>query len=154
VTAPQWDSTQQYYPPVLGPDPEWLAQVFLTPLLPETTVATKLPQPAAMQATLQNFMRVEAGDTVPVLEVFGTLYDTTFLMHSYSPDEVVASKNSGDAVAYASSVTGRTISGWYIQRVMSVIGGRRLSDPLVPSNIVRYRSAVTWRVVGHAPTKT
>jgi hypothetical protein len=152
VTVPQWNPATQYYPPVLPPDPEWLAQVFLTPILPSATIATKLPQPAAMQATLQNFVRIEAGDTAPIMSIFGVLYNTTWLAHCYDPNEIVASQNTQTLIAWAMSAAAQTFSGWYVNRVVGIAGGRRLSDPLVPENIVRYRTAVTWEVAGQPPT--
>jgi hypothetical protein len=152
MSAPQWNPAEQYYPPVLPPDPEWLATYCLTALLPTATIATKLPQPAAMQTTLANFVRVEAGDTVPVMSVFGALYNTTFIAHCYDPDEIVAQQNTQALIAFAVSATAQTFSGWYVNKVIGIAGGRRLVDPLVPENIVRYRTAVTWEVVGQAPT--
>jgi hypothetical protein len=155
VTAPQ----QGYYPPVLPPDPEWLAEAFLTPVLAAlpgfdaaVPVVTKLPSPDALQATLTGIMRVEAGDTHWLKGLWGAAFDTAFLMHAYSPDEDQAAEISRNAIAHVSSVTGLTIVGWYVVDVCSVIGGRRLDDPDVPENIVRYRSAVVWRVAGHPLT--
>lgn len=144
-------SSPQYYQVVLPPDPEWLAQIFLSPILSPTPVATRLPPPADLQASLQGFVRVEAGDVSPCMDVWGAAYDMTFLMHSYSPNEMQAAQHSQVAIGNAMAATGITVSGWYIVKVVSVIGGRRLDDPDVPLNIVRYRSAVTWRVAGQLP---
>lgn len=153
MNAPQWNPATQYYPPVQAPDAEWLGQAFCTPILTPTPVGTKLPSPTALQATLQGFMRIEAGDVSWVREVWGAAWDVTFLMHSYSPNEVQASQNSTTAISYAAAATGTTVAGWFIADVLTVVGGRRLSDPDVPLNVVRYRSAVTWRVAGQPPTK-
>jgi hypothetical protein len=151
VTAPQ----QGYYPPVLPPDPEWLAEAFLTPVLAALPgfdgpipVVTRLPSPDDLSATLTGIMRVEAGDTHWLPSLWGAAFDTSFLMHAYSPNEDQAAVISRNAIAHTSSATGLTIVSWYVVDVCSVIGGRRLSDPDVPENIVRYRSAVTWRVAG------
>jgi hypothetical protein len=151
VTLPQWNPATQYFQPVIGPDPEWLGTYFLTPILSTATIATKLPPPLDMQTTLQNFVRVEAGDSVPNMAVHGATYNVTWLAHCYDPNEVVARNNTDLLIAQAMSVGGQTLSGWYIQCVVAVVGGRRLDDPLVPANIVRYRTAVTWEVQGHAP---
>ena len=76
-----------------------------------------------MQATLQNFVRVEAGDTVPKMDVFGTLYNTTWLAHCYDPNEIVAAQNTQTLIAWAMSATATTISGWYINCVVGISGG-------------------------------
>jgi hypothetical protein len=140
----------QYYQAVLPADIEWLAQAFLTPILAPTPVKTRMPPPIAsvMDVGVNGLMRIEAGDAVPVPSTWGAAYDISFLMHAYSDDEVQASLISRTAIAHVSSVTGLTIVGWYIVDVPTVVGGRRLTDPLVPTDLVRYRSAVTWRVAG------
>lgn len=146
MTAPQG-----YYEVVLPPDIEWLATVFLTPILNPTKVGTRMPVPANSSVdagSLDGFMRIEAGDAVPVTSTWGAAYDVSFLMHAYSDNEVQASLISRKAGANVCAATGLTVSGWYIVDVPSFSGGRRLFDPEVPSNLVRYRSAVTWRVAG------
>jgi len=140
-----------YYQVVMGPDIEWLPIFFLTPILAPTLVADRMPTPGTADddsASENGFMRIEAGDSHPVASTYGAAYDCSFLMHAYHDDEVVASQISRTAVANVAAVTGQTISGWYIVSVLSVVGGRRLTDPEVPTNLVRYRSAVTWRVAG------
>lgn len=151
MTVPQWNPAQQYYPPVIGPDPEWMAQYFTQLVLPGAAVATKLPPPENMQATLQNFVRIESADLSPIMTEFGTAYHVSWLTHCYDPNEIVAMNNTRTFIAQAMSVAGQTISGWFIKSVVSVVGGRRLADPLVPENIVRYRTAVIWEVPGQAP---
>jgi len=154
VTAPQG-----YYPPILPPDPEFLAQAFLTPLLSTlpgfdapVPVVTKLPSPAALQASLTGIVRAEAADTHWIPGLWGAAYDTNFLLHCYSPNEDQASEISRNAIAHCAAATGLTIVSWHIVDVCNVIGGRRLVDPDVPENVVRYRSAITWRVAGHPLT--
>jgi hypothetical protein len=141
-------SPQQYYPVVLPPGPEWLATAFLTPKLAPTPVVTRMPILAPGVAVLPTLMRVEAADTVRCPSLWGAAYDVSFLMHAYSPSEIEAEQLSTLAIAQVSAVTGTTIVGWYIVEVMTVVGGRRLSDPEVPADLVRYRSAVTWKVAG------
>jgi hypothetical protein len=154
-TPLQWNPAKQYYQPTKPPPPEWIAQAFLTPLLNPCPVATRLPMNLdSDEAMVNGFMRVEAGDTVRIKDLAGAAWNISFLMHAYSPNEAQAEDISGTAIGYASAATGLTVVGWYIVCVETVIGGRRLDDPLVPSNIVRYRSAVTWRVSGLAPTIT
>lgn len=142
-------SAPQYYPVVLPPPPEWLSTAFLTPKLFPTPVKTRMPILAPGVSVLPTMLRVEAGDTVRCADLYGAAWDMSFLMHAYSPDENEAEALSGLAIAQVSAVTGTTIIGWYIVNVITVIGGRRLTDPEVPRDIVRYRSAVTWRVAGH-----
>lgn len=151
MTAPQWNRQTQYYPPVLAPDIEWLAQAFFTPLL-TVPIATRLPQPAAMAASFPAILRVESGNVDPCMDVYGTAWNASFLMHSYSIDEIEASEVSRNALAYAISTAGTSILGWYVIRVVNVVGSRRLDDPDVPLNVVRYRSAITWRIAGQQAT--
>lgn len=141
-------SPAQYYPVVLPPPTEWVATAFLTPKLQPVPVVTRLPILAPGVSVLPTTMRVEAGDTVRCPGLWGAAYDMTFLMHAYSPDEIAAEALSQLAIGQVSATTGITIVGWYVVEVVSVIGGRRLSDPEVPKDIVRYRSAVTWKVAG------
>jgi hypothetical protein len=154
VTAPQ-----QYYQPTLPPDPEFLAQAFLTPLLSAlpgfdapVPVVTRLPSPEALQATLTGIVRTEAADTHWIPGLWGAAYNTGFLLHCYSPNEDQASMISRNVIAQCAAATGLVVVGWHIIDVCNVIGGRRLFDPDVPENIVRYRSAVTWRVAGQPLT--
>jgi hypothetical protein len=144
----------QYFPVVLPPDPEFLAQAFLTPLLAAlpgfdapVPVVTRLPSPEALQASLTGTVRTEAADTHWIPSLWG-VYDTSFLLHCYSPNEDQASEISRTAIAQCAAATGQTIVGFYVVNVISVIGGRRLFDPDVPEGIVRYRSATSWRVSG------
>src|SRR5882724_2305535 len=126
---------QGYYPPVLPPDPEWLGQAFLTPILTPTPVATRLPSPTDLQVSLPGFMRIEAGDTNKVPDVYGAAWDVTFLMHAYHPDEVQAAQIRDRSIACVCAATGLIVVGWYIVSVPNFVGGRRLTDPLVPASI-------------------
>ena len=138
----------QIYPAVLPADIEMLAQVYLTTILSPTPVATRMPSPLNTDDTVHGFMRIEAGDAVPIY--YGAAYDISFLMHAYSDVEDQASLISRTAIANVAAMTGQSIAGWYIVQVPTVVGGQRLHDPNVPSpGLIRYRSAVTWRVQGH-----
>lgn len=152
MTTPQWDRGAQYYPPVLGPDIEWLAQAFYTPLQAPTPVRTRLPDVKSNEDTIHGMLRVEAGPVEPCMDVYGTAWDATFLMHGYSPNEIQASQIIQNAKAYALAVGGTTIAGWYVIKALRVGGGNRLDDPLVPKNLVRYRAFATWRIAGKPPT--
>jgi hypothetical protein len=151
----------QYFPVVLPADPEFLAQAFLTPLLAAlpgfdapVPVVTRLPSPEALQATLTGIVRTEAADTHWIPSLWGAAYNTSFLLHCYSPNEDQASEISRTAIAQCAAATGQSIIGFYVVNVISVIGGRRLFDPDIPEGIVRYRSAISWRVSGQPLTQT
>ena len=152
MTALSWNPANQYFQPVKPPPTEWIAQAFLTPLMIPTPIATRLPDENSDEDMINGFIRVEAGDKVKVRDVQGAAWDCSFLMHSYSPNEVQAEDVSDTAIGYVAAATGLTVVSWYIVCVVSVIGGRRLTDPVVPANIVRYRSAVIWRIAGLPPT--
>jgi hypothetical protein len=138
----------QIFPVVLPADIEMVGQAFLTPILYPTPVKTRRPIPVNTEDTLHGFMRIEAGDSVPVN--YGAAYDISWLMHAYSDNEDEASLISRTAIANVAAATGKTVAGWYIVDVPTVMGGQRLNDPLVPSpGLLRYRSAVTWRIAGH-----
>ena len=155
MTALQWNPAKQYFQPVKPPPIEWVSQAFLTPLLNPAPVSTRLPTNLdSDEAMVNGYIRVESGDKIKVRDVHGAAWDCSFLMHSYSPNEAQAEDVSDSAIGYVAAAAGLTVVGWYIICVVTVIGGRRLEDPLVPANIVRYRSAVTWRIAGLPPTIT
>ena len=148
-------TTAQYYPVVLPPDIEFLAQALLTSALAAlpgfdrpVPVVTRLPSPADLQSTLTGTMRVEAANSVWIPGLWGAAYDCSFLLHAYSPNEDQAAAISRHAIAQCSAVQGTTVMGWWIVNVLSIVGGQRLSDPDAPQGIVRYRSVCTWRVAG------
>lgn len=141
----------QIYQVMSTADIEFLAQVFLTPLLTPTVVSTEVPRPDDPLDVVNGFMRVEAGDVVPMLP-FNAMFHASFLMHAYAALDVgedQCSQISRTAMDNVAAVGGTTIAGWYINRVVSVIGGRRLTDPDI--SLLRYRSAVTWEVCSKTP---
>lgn len=139
-----------YYQVVKPPDIEWLAQAFLTPILTPALVGTRMPKPSSTEddaAGTNGYLRVEAGDSHPIN--WGAAWDCSFLMHAYCDDEGQAAQISTTALGNVAAATGLTVVSWNIVSVVNVVGGRRLTDPEVPTNLVRYRSAVTWRIAGH-----
>lgn len=150
MTAPQWNPDVSYFQPVVAPDPEWLAQLFVTSILPTATIATKLPAPEDMSVALKNFVRLEAGDVVPDMSVHGACFNVSWLAHCYDTNEAAAQANTGIIISQALAAKGRVLWGWWVKDVVTIVGNRRLGDPLVPANVVRYRTAVTWEVAGHA----
>lgn len=136
-------STNYVIPPLLPADIEDLATFFLTSVVAPTPVDTRLPVPGNNADTVNGFLRIEAADSS---RMDLASWNLSFLMHAYSPSESEAADISNKALAHTSAAQGLTVMGWYIIEVVSVVGGRRLSDPNV--NLPRYRSAVTWRVAG------
>lgn len=139
--------TNYVIPPLLSPDVEDLATFYLTSVVAPTPVDTRLPVPGNTSDTVSGFLRIEAGDSS---RMDLASWNLSFLMHAYSPVESEAADISNKAMAYASAAQGLTVMGWYIIEVLSVVGGRRLSDPNV--SLPRYRSAVSWRVAGRPTT--
>lgn len=130
-------------------DIEFLAQYFLTPIIAPTLVSTEQPLSKPQDDVfdpINGYMRVEAGDVVPQLP-FNAMHYASFLMFSYSALDVgedQCSQLSRTAMNHCAAAAGISIGGWYINRVVTVIGGRRLSDPEI--SLLVYRSAVTWEV--------
>jgi hypothetical protein len=137
----------QKFPVVTPADIEALAQFFYTPIMLPTPVATRLPRPADTEDTINGFVRVESADSSPLIEFRSAAWDLSFLVHSYSPNEIEAADLIGKAMAHAASAHFQTVMGFYIVDVVNVFGGNRLPEPRVP-DLTRYRAAVTWRVAG------
>lgn len=144
---------QGYFPVVKPPDPEWLGTAYLTQYMGSVPIVTRDKSPTKTQVTYDSYIRVEAGDTHRVPSTYGAAWDTTFLFHSYSPVDEEAADNRDRAIALVCAATGLIIVGWYVVDVVNFVGGKRLTDPEVPANIVRYRGAVTWRVAGQPFTQ-
>lgn len=133
--------------PVTFPaDPDELAQVFFTPIVAPAFVVTKLEDADDVQNV--GAVRVESAAIVPLLEWRNAAWDLSFLIHAYSPDEIEATQLGLKCIAHAAAARGKTIMGWYIVDVPSVLGGQKLPEPGV-EGLTRYRAAVTWRVAGH-----
>lgn len=127
------------------PDAEFLAQVFLTPIVSPVLVSTRLPSPVATSGTVGAHVRVEgAGVTKCDPLTPNAMFDISVMTHCYSPVEVEASDLSGKVLAAVSGARGTIVAGWYVVRVMGASGSQRLSDPMV--NLIRYRGLFTWTV--------
>lgn len=141
MTAPFVD------PVVLPPDLETLGINYLTPHLSPTPVATRLPSPTADADTVNGFLRVEFGGGSKPNRF---QWDVQLIVHGYNPNEILASQHARQAVALLSAARGQTVSDgtsdWFVVGVMGVVAPHRLTDPDVI--LPRYRSSVTWRVVG------
>lgn len=131
--------------PVLEPpDIEFLAQYFLTPYLGATPIATRLPNPALSQDTINGFLRVEAGGGN---EANAFEYNLTLLLHAYSDNEIQASQICRTAYKWMKAARGQSIAGSFVSCVVNTVSPHRLSDPNV-IGLTRYRAMVTWRIPG------
>lgn len=129
-------------------DPEELSQVYLTPFAAPAFVVTQLED--ADDIETHGAVRVESAGIDPVLEFRSAAWDLSYLIHSYSPDELQAAQLGIKCIAHAAAARGVTVLGWYIVDVLNVIGGQKLPEPRV-EGLTRYRAAVTWRVAGRLP---
>jgi hypothetical protein len=142
VTSPSLD------PVLLPPDIESLARTYLLAALAPTPIATRMPAPPDAAITINGLLRVEyGGGSKP--NPFQ--YDAQCLLHGYHPNEIVAKQITGKALALMGAARGHTVvdtlgNGWYVVGVFAMGLPQRLTDPDV--NLPRFRSAVTWRVVG------
>lgn len=135
-------------PPLLSADIEDLVIYYYTPLLTPTPVDTREPKVANDADTINGFLTVESG---PMVRFGLAAWDLSFILHAYSPVESEAADISGKAMAYGTSVQGKTVMGWYIIGLVNAVGGVKLPNPDV--SLPRYRSALTWRVQGHPITE-
>ena len=144
----------QIYPVMTTSDIEFLAQYFLTPLLAPTQVSTEVPLSNPNNDVfdpVNGYVRVEAGDVVPHLP-FNAMHNASFLAFAYSAQNVGEDQCialSRIIIDNAAAAGGTTIGGWYINRVLTVMGGKRETDPDMP--LLTYRSAVTWEVCSKHP---
>lgn len=133
------------------PPIESVAELYFTPLVAPTPVATRLPRPADTADTINAFLRIEAGGGVQRPD--GYLWDVSVILHAYAPNtqEAMAEHLIGVAVGWGANAQGVTIampSGdkWYVTYSHAPGVITRKADPLV--NLARYRAMVTWRVPG------
>jgi hypothetical protein len=108
------------------------------------------PSITDLQAEYGGFLRIEAGDTHRVLSTYGAAWDVWFNMHAYSPNEIQAAAIRDSATACVCVATGLSVVGWYIIALIDFTGGRRLSEPEVPANIVRIGRSNQERTARHA----
>lgn len=137
----------QLYPPILPPDNEHLAGLYLPPKMPGLDMGTRLPKTPAGAALPNPFLRYEFGGGNKVNEIE---FDVDTILFSYHPDETLASLNCRTAFAHMVAARGETVNGWFVSGTVGVSLPHRSSDPQVP--LPRYRAMVTWRVQGHAIT--
>lgn len=148
-TAPRFLTTTR------PPPTEKLAELYFTPLMAPTPVATRLPRPTNTADTINGFLRIEAGGGVlrPSRGLEQLLWDVSVILHAYAPNtqESLAEELIGQAVAWGSNAQGVTttmLNGdqWYCTYSNCTGFATRKADPLV--NMTRYRAMVTWRIPG------
>jgi len=133
---------QPLYPAILPPDIEHLAQAYLSTRM-AVPAGTRLPKTPAGQVLPNPFLRLEYGGGRQVNEVE---FEIDTILHSYHPDEVVASENCRKAFAHMVGARGLTVNGWFISGTQGTSLPHRHSDPQVP--LPRYRAMVCWRIQG------
>lgn len=137
-------------PPAAG-----LMVAYLTPILTPTPVATRLPQPAKTEDTINGFLRVEVAGGVPN-ESEQILFATSCILHSYctNNDESRGEQLLAEALAWAGNAKGTFIThkstgvDYYVTDSQITSLGMKHADPQVA--MTRFRGMVTWIVRGRA----
>ncbi|SKM81027.1 Uncharacterised protein [Mycobacteroides abscessus subsp. massiliense] len=133
------------YPPILSPDVQALARIFLKGRTEITVpIGTRVRPTPANRTKPSQILQLEdgGGHQLNPLE-----FSRSVIMHSYDPDEVAASLTSRTATALLVAARGDTVDGWFVSFANADILPHSLNDPDVP-NVPRYRSMVTWIVQG------
>lgn len=137
---------------VRPPPTERLGLAYFPPLVAPTPVATRVPQPAKTEDTINGFLRLEAAGGV--LRPDGILFDMALILHAYAnnTEESLAEDLIDEAIAWGSNAAGyaQQLDGdtWYITYSRCTSLAMRKADPLV--NMTRYRAMITWRIPGIA----
>jgi hypothetical protein len=134
---------------LLPPPIEAMAVQYFTPLMAPTPVATRLPNPAKNEDTIDGFLRLEAAGGAQVNE--NLMWDSSVILHAYSPIEPQAESIIGRAVAWGSNAQGITVTidnfDWYVTFSRASGLPTKQQDPMV--NLTRYRAMVSWRIPGN-----
>ena len=142
---------------VAPPPAQGLMVAYLTPILAPTPVATRLPQPAKTEDTINNFLRVESAGGRPRGDE-QILFDMSVILHSYCPNnqESQGEQLLGDALAWAGNAQGTFVTHpstgvEYFVTYSRITGlSTKHADPQVA--LTRFRGMVTWTV--HGVTRT
>lgn len=155
MTAAFWTPIPQLsHPPI-----EWLGFAYYRPHQAGLgiDVGTRLPGPDEDQTVLHTgFLRTEAGGGTRALEI---MFDLDLILHAYCGEDEDAAKDiSQRATTELLPARNTTVlcpmhrdgpaRPWTIQDASVSQEPHRQTDPMV--NLIRYRSMVTWRVVGQA----
>ena len=135
-------------PPIQG-----LMVAYLTPLMSPTPVATRLPQPAKTEDTINTFLRVESVGGVPAGDE-QLLFNASVVLHCYctNSQESQGEQILGNALAYAGNAQGTFVTHPSTQVDYFVTYSRitglamKHADPQVA--LTRFRGMVTWMVHG------
>lgn len=152
-------STWTPLPQLTHPPIEWLGFCYYQPHQAALGVdtGTELPGPSDDQTILTTgFLRMEAGGGIAALDV---MFDLDLILHSYcGADEDAAKDVSQRATTELLPVRNQVVAcpmhrdgpalSWTIHEASVSQEPHRQTDPMV--NLIRYRSMVTWRVVGRA----
>lgn len=148
-------------PTLVHPPIEWLGFAFYRAYQDDWAVdmGTRLPGPQEDQTVLQTgFLRFEAGGGSEDADTQGLMFNLDLIMHSYyGEDEDAAKDISQQATLLGGRIPRDTVvqcpltrNGpalpWTIHDARGFSEPTRTTDPMV--NMIRYRSMVTWRVVG------
>lgn len=121
---------------------------YFTPLMDPTPVATRLPNPANNEDTVEGFLRLEAAGGALVGDAL--MWDMSVILHSYSPVEPQAESIITKALAWGNNAQGVTVSvesvDWYVTYSRATGLATKQQDPMV--NLTRYRAMVSWRIPG------
>lgn len=141
------------YATVAPPPAQGLMVAYLTPILAPTPVATRLPQPAKTEDTINNFLRVESAGGGPRGDD-QVLFNMSVILHSYCPNnqESQGEQLLGEALAWAGNAQGTFVTHPSTQVDYFVTYSRitglamKHADPQVA--LTRFRGMVTWTVHG------
>jgi len=126
---------------------------FLTPLFSPTPVATRLPQPAKTEDTVNLFIRVESAGGTPAGQD-QVLFAASVVLHVYctNNEESAGEQLMAEVLAQAGNAQGTYVrhqsseTDYFVaySRIASL--GTKLADPQVA--LTRFRGMVTWTVHG------
>lgn len=138
---------------VAPPPAQGLMVAYLTPILSPTPVATRLPQPAKTDDTINNFLRVESAGGSPS-GPDQILFDVSIILHAYctNTQESQGEQLLANALAWAGNAQGLYITHpstqvRYFVTYSRITGlGVKQADPQVA--MTRFRGMVTWTIHG------
>lgn len=144
-------------PTLTHPPIEWLGYAYYAALEPGVDVGTRLPGPDEDQTILHTgFLRLEAAGGSPAADM-PTMFDLDLILHAYWGGEEDATKGLSQRATTTMLPPRNTVVScplteegpplpWTIHQASVSQEPHRQTDPIV--NLLRYRSMVTWRVIG------
>lgn len=139
---------------VAPPPMQALAVSYLTPLMAPTPVATRLPQPAKTEDTVNSFLRVESAGGAPLREQL--LFRAAVILHGYctNANESFGEQMLGKALAWAGNAQGTWIvhpstdDRYFVTASAITSLSHKYADPAVA--MTRFRGMVSWIIQGKA----